>query len=187
MDSELVIITIPLAKTLLGNLVSSLVWVPIKCPELVLTGPKGVSYSVGFGFPRLLCNLESALSWWIFPLSLRSWDSSKSLTFPRIFLESPPHDLVAASVPPSILGLPITPVSLLSTTQGVGGAASHTTPCCTDIFPISLLGCCWRICGCQSLSLLDNRKGEFLILLYFFLLPSTWNYPQPFSKNHWKM
>ena len=95
LDSELVIITIPLGRTLLGNLVSSLVWVPIKCPKLVLTGPKGVSYSVGFSFPRLLCNLESALSWWIFPLPLRSWDSSKALTFPSIFLESPPHDLIA--------------------------------------------------------------------------------------------
>lgn len=35
---------------------------PIKCPEPVLTGPKGVLYPVGSGCPRLLCDGESASS-----------------------------------------------------------------------------------------------------------------------------
>lgn len=131
--------TIPFAGTLLGNLVSPLFRAPIKRPEPGLPGCKGLSYSVGFGFPRLLCHPGSALFWLIFPLLQRSWDSRKDLTFPRVFLDSILHGLATLLVSLSIMGPLITKISstlfidsALLRRQGRG--CSHAIPCCISIF-----------------------------------------------------
>lgn len=67
LDSELVIITIPLGRTLLWNLVSSLVWVPIKWVQnCAHCTHRCIFYHRGLPSQATAVTWVP-LSWWIFP------------------------------------------------------------------------------------------------------------------------